>query len=71
MTALARIFLLFIVCIFSYKALLGICVWYREKFDNLELPSQMLKNSTDDILMGLIVFITVLVSSQIGKRMGK
>ena len=46
-------------------------MWYREKFNNLELPSQMLKNSTDDIIMGLIVFITVLVSSQIGKRMGK
>jgi hypothetical protein len=68
MKTFTRIFLLSIVGIFSYKALLGTCVWYREKFNDLELPSQTLKDSTDDILMGLVVFITVLLSSQIGRR---
>jgi len=68
MKTFARIFLLSIVGIFSYKALLGICVWYRETFNNLDLPSETLNAAADDVLLGLVVFITVVLSAQIGRK---
>ncbi len=68
MKTFARIFLLSIIGIFSYKALLGICVWYREKVNHLGLPNETLNAAADDVLMGLVVFITVVLSSQIGRK---
>jgi len=68
MKVLSKIFLLSIISIFSYKALFGICFWYREKTEHLGLPTETLDNAADDILMGIVVGITVLVSSLIGRH---
>jgi len=68
MKALFKTLLLLIISVFAYKALLGICFWYREKTEKLGLPSSTLDAAADDILMGVVVLVTVLVSAQIGKR---
>lgn len=68
MKRVSQILLLLIITIFAYKALLGICFWYREKTENLDLPSEVLDHATDDILMGLVIAITVLISAGIGRR---
>jgi hypothetical protein len=68
MKAFSKILLLLIITIFAYKALLGICFWYREKTENLGLPGNVLDSASDDILMGGVILITVLLSAQIGKR---
>ena len=68
MKSLSKFFLLAIIGIFSYKALFGICFWYREKTEQLGLSSEVLDEAADDILMGVVVGITVLVSAFIGKR---
>lgn len=68
MKALFKTLLLLIISVFAYKALLGICFWYREKTEKLGLPSSTLDAAADDILMGIVVLVTVLVSAQIGKR---
>jgi len=72
MTAVSKIILFLIISIFVYNALIGaICLWYREGVDRIGLPSPALAKASDNILMGGVVLITVLLSSQIGKRMGK
>jgi len=68
MKIVVKIFLLLIICVFSYKALLGICFWYREKTEHLGLSNDVLDAAADDILMGLVVFITVIVSAWIGRK---
>jgi len=68
MKAVSQILLLLIITVFAYKALLGICFWYREKTEDLGLPSETLKNATDDILMGVVIGITVLISAGIGRK---
>jgi hypothetical protein len=68
MKVVSQILLLLIITIFAYKALLGICFWYREKTEDLGLPSETLKNATDDILMGVVIGITVLISAGIGRK---
>ena len=68
MKRVSQILLLLIITIFAYKALLGICFLYREKTENLGLPSEVLDHATDDILMGLVIAITVLISAGIGRR---
>ena len=68
MKVVSQILLLLIIAVFAYKALLGICFWYREKTEDLGLPSETLKNATDDILMGVVIGITVLISAGIGRK---
>ena len=68
MKVVSQILLLLIITIFAYKALLGICFLYREKTEDLGLPSETLKNATDDILMGVVIGITVLISAGIGRK---
>ena len=68
MKVVSQILLLLIITVFAYKALLGICFWYREKTEDLGLPSETLKNATDDILMGVVIGITVLISAGIGRK---
>jgi len=68
MKVVSQILLLLIITIFAYKALLGICFWYREKTEDLGLPSETLKNATDDILMGVVIGIKVLISAGIGRK---
>jgi len=68
MKVVSQILLLLIITIFAYKALLGICFWYRERTEDLGLPSETLKNATDDILMGVVIGITVLISAGIGRK---
>lgn len=68
MKTLSKILLLLIITVFAYKALLGICLWYREGATNLGIPSSALDSASDDILMAIVVLITVFLSAQIGKR---
>lgn len=71
MTAISKIILLLIITVFAYKALLGICFWYRESVHQIGSSSPALADASDSILMGVVVLITVLLSSQIGKRRSK
>ena len=68
MKVVSQIILLLIITVFAYKALLGVCFLYREKTENIGLPSDTLESATDDVLMGVVIAITVLISAGIGRK---